>query len=169
MNPVAVQESFAPAQFFDLTDEEKLTSASFKSFDSGVRVGDAERVQTGYAAVREVEYELKYIDSQREQRLADHPRPFPVDVTAFTQWTLSGAIAQSPLSTARNRKSSLAPEVVGVSQEPFAIVNTGDLTLFDELSMLGNERAAAARFNKLIETNPSLRNVIQVVPVFEVN
>ena len=69
-NPEAVQESFAPAQFFDLTDEEKLSSASFKQFESGVRVGDPERLHTGYAAAREVEYELKYIDSQREQRLA---------------------------------------------------------------------------------------------------
>ena len=43
------------------------------------------------------------------------------------------------------RKSSLAPEAVAVAQEPFAIVNTGDLRLFDELSLLGNERAAAAR------------------------
>src|SRR6185295_17032310 len=31
-NNAAVQESFAPAQFFEMTDEEKLTSASFKNF-----------------------------------------------------------------------------------------------------------------------------------------
>jgi hypothetical protein len=82
---------------------------------------------------------------------------------------LQGAIAQSELSFARNRKSSLAPEVVAVAQEPFAIVNAGDLKLFDELSLLGNERAAAARLNALIETNPALRGTLQVVPVFEVN
>ena len=72
-SPEAVQESFAPAQFFDLSDEQKLSSASFKSFDSGVRVGDAQRLHTGYAAAREVKYELKYIDSQRDQRLAQPP------------------------------------------------------------------------------------------------
>ena len=72
--PSSAQESFAPAQFFDLTDEEKLTSASFKNFDSGIRVGDAERLHTGYAAAREVKYELKYIDSQRDQRLSGPAR-----------------------------------------------------------------------------------------------
>ena len=166
-NPLAVQESFAPAQFFDLTDEEKLTSASFKQFDSGVRVGDPERLRTGYAAAREVKYELKYIDSQREQRLSGPRDPFEVDVVSFNTWTLSGAISSSELSFARQRKSSLAPEAVAVSQESFAIVNTGDLQLFDELSLLGNERAAAARLNALLETNPSLRGRLQVVPAFE--
>ena len=77
------------------------------------------------------------------------------------------AIAQSELSFARNRKSELAPGAVAVAQEAFAIVNTGDLKLFDELSLLGNEQAAAARLNALIETNPSLRSIIQVVPAFE--
>jgi hypothetical protein len=163
------QEAFAPAQFFDLTDEEKLTSASFKDFDSGVRFGDAERLHTGYAAAREVKYELKYIDSQREQRLSGPKDLFDVNADAFNTWVLQGAIAQSELSFARTRKSALAPEAVVVSQESFAIVNSGDLKLFDELSLLGSEHAAAARLNQLIETNPALRDIIQVVPIFEVN
>lgn len=166
-NPLAVQESFAPAQFFDLTDEEKLSSASFRNFDSGVRVGDPERLHTGYAAARQVSYELKYIDSQREQPLEEHRGLFEVDAVAFNSWTRSGAISKSELSFARNRKSVLAPEAVAVSQESFAIVNTGDLQLFDEVSLLVNERAAAARLNALIEANPTLRGTLQIVPAFE--
>jgi hypothetical protein len=163
------QEAFAPAQFFDLTDEQKLTSASFKDLDSGVRVGDAAQLHTGYAAAREVKYEVKYIDSQRDQRLAP-PRGnnvFDVDAGAFNTWTLQGAIAQSRLSFARQRKSSLAPEAVVVSQEPFAIVNNGDLQLFDASSLLGSEHAAVARLNELTRTNPNLRGTLQVVPAFE--
>ena len=34
----AVQDDFAPAQFFDLTDADKLASPSFKSFASGKRL-----------------------------------------------------------------------------------------------------------------------------------
>ena len=162
------QEAFAPAQFFDLTDEQKLTSASFQDLDSGIRVGDAAQLHTGYAAAREVEYEVKYIDSQRDQRLSGGGKHV-LDVGAFNSWTLQGAIAQSELSFARKRKSSLAPEAVVVSQEPFAIVNSGDLKLFDELSLLGSEHAAAARMNALIETNLALKDMIHVIPVFEVN
>ncbi|WP_143104333.1 DUF6603 domain-containing protein [Nitrosospira multiformis] len=163
------REAFAPAQFFDLTDEQKLTSASFKDLDSGVRVGDAVKLHTGYAAAREVQYEVKYIDSQRDQRLGPGrgTNVFDVDPGAFNTWTLQGAIAQSELSFARKRKSSLAPEAVAVSQEPFAIVNSSDLQLFDELSLLGSEHAAVARLNELVQTNPGLRGTLQVVPAFE--
>ena len=168
-NPAAVEESFAPAQFFDMSDEEKLSSASFKNFDSGIRVGDPGRLQTGYAAAREVKYELKYIDAQRNQRLAGPKDLFEVDAVAFNQWTRTGAIAQSELSFARRRKSSLAPEAVAVSQESFAIVHSGDLTLFDALSVLGNERAAAARLNALVDAHPALRGSLQVVSAFEVS
>jgi hypothetical protein len=166
-NPNVVQESFAPAQFFDMTDEEKLSSVSFKNFDSGIRVDDPERVQTGYAAAREVKYDLKYIDSQRNQRLAGSGGLLEVDVVAFNGWTLNGAIATSDLSFARNRKSSLAPEAVAVSQESFAIVNSSDLKRFDDLSVLANESEAVARLNALMEANPNLRGMLQVVPAFE--
>ena len=71
------------------------------------------------------------------------------------------------LSFARQRKSSLAPEAVVVMQEQFAIVNSGDLKLFDELSLLGSEHAAAARVDELIQTDPTLRGRLQVVPAFE--
>lgn len=166
-NVETTQESFAPAQFFDLTDEEKLASPSFKNFDGGVRMGEPERLLTGYAGLRKVEYELKYIDSQREQRLVLAQDVFVVDQLAFNSWSLQGAVAKSELSFARNRKSSLAPAEVGVLQEPFAIVNTGDLKLFDEGSLLGSERAAFARINSLIANDPALRGKLQVVPAFE--
>jgi hypothetical protein len=166
-SPEKVQESFAPAQFFDMSDEQKLSSPSFKQFDSGVRIGDATSLHTAYAAAREVKYELKYIDSQREQAVVTAPGFFDVDPLAFNTWTLQGAISTSPLSFARNRKSSLAPDAVVVTQEPFAIVQNGDLKLFDELSLLDSEQAAAARLNALLEANPNLRGTLQVVPAFE--
>jgi len=86
---------------------------------------------------------------------------------AFNTWTQQGAIAQSQLSFARNRKSSLAPAAVAVAQEGFAIVNTADLKLFDDVSLHVNELTAAARLNALFETNPALRGTLQIVPAFE--
>ena len=75
-----------------------------------------ERLRAGYAAAREVKYELKYIDSAREQRLAEPPAPglFDLDSDAFNAWALKGAIAKSELSFARRRKSARAPEEVSM-------------------------------------------------------
>jgi hypothetical protein len=165
--PATAQESFAPAQFFDLGDAEKLASPSFTQFDSGIRVGDPDRLHTAYAAARDVQYELKYIDAQRHQRLASGPDLFAVDPAAFNTWTLQGAIARTDLSFARQRTSALAPAAVGLVQEPFAIVSTTDLTLFDAASVLQTEHAARTRRDALIAANPALRGTLQVVPLFE--
>jgi hypothetical protein len=169
--PSPAEESFAPAQFFDLGDADKLASPSFKSFTSGIRVGDATRMRTGYAAAREVRYELKYIDSARDQRLAKPPTSglFDLDVHAFNAWALNGAIAKSELSFANRRKSARAPEGVNVVQEPFAVVHASDLTPFDADSVSGTEIAALRRRDALIAKNPALRDSLQVVPLFEMS
>jgi hypothetical protein len=169
IHPPAAQESFAPAQLFDLSDQEKLASPSFRSFDSGIKVGDPDRLHAAYAAAREVKYELKYIDSQRDQRLARPGGLFTVDPGAFNTWTLQGATAQSELSFSRRRKSPLAPEEVGIVQESFAIVSTGDLKPFDAASVLESEQAALKRREALIAVNPALRGYLQVVPAFEMS
>lgn len=168
-SPTAAQESFAPAQFFDMGDEEKLASPSFKNFDSGIRVGDPDRMRTAYPAAREVKYELKYIDSQRDHRPARPGGPFTVDPRAFNTWTLQGATAKSELSFARRRKSALAPEKVGVVQESFAIVHAADLTLFDSANLMSTERVALKRRDVLIASHPALRGALQVVPACEMS
>jgi hypothetical protein len=169
--PPPAEESFAPAQFFDLTDADKLASPSFKNFPSGVRVGDADRMRTGYAAAREVKYELKYIDSARDQRLGQPGPPglFDVDDVAFNAWTRHGATANSELSFARRRRSALAPEEVGVGQESFAIVHASTLRLFGDESVAGTEFAARQRKDAMIAANPALRGSLQVVPLFELS
>jgi hypothetical protein len=169
--PPVAEESFAPAQFFDLTDAEKLASPSFKMFASGIRVGDAEGVRTGYAAAREVQYEIKYIDSARDQRLGRPGRPghFDIDDVAFNAWTLQAATARSELSFARRRKSARAPAAVAVRQERFAVVHASDLRLFDADSIAGTEVEAAKRKDALIAADPALRGSLQVVPLFELS
>jgi hypothetical protein len=168
--PVDAEEAFAPAQYFDLSDEEKLASPSFQQFASGVQVGDGARLRTAYAAAREVKYELKFIDSQRDQRLGTPTRGlFDVDPGAFNAWTLQGAISRSELSFARRRKTALAPDEVRVAQELFAIVHAASLTLFDPSSVSGTERAALKRRDALVAANPALKGALQVVPLFEMS
>jgi hypothetical protein len=169
--PPLAEELFAPAQFFDLSDAEKLASPSFKPFASGIRVGDDKHMRTGYAAAREVRYEIKYIDRARDQRLGRPPAPglFEVDGLAFNTWARKGATAQSALSFDRRRKSARAPEAVGVGQEPFAIVRDEDLTLFDSDSLMDTEHAALQRRDTLMTQNPALRDRLRVVPLFELS
>jgi hypothetical protein len=167
--PAAVQESFAPAQYFDLSDADKLASPSFKQFDSGIRVGNAARMRTGYAAAREVKYEIKYIDATRATAQPQGGGRFDMDAVAFGTWVIQGATAQSDLSFASRRKSALAPAAVDVIQEPFVVVFADSLAAFDDASVMDSERAALARADALVATYPALRGSLHVVPLFEMS
>jgi hypothetical protein len=82
---------------------------------------------------------------------------------------LQGAIADSPLSHARNAKSALAPGAVQVNQEGFAVVNASDLRQATP-GMQATSKAGAQRLMEgLIRSNPALEGEILVVPLFEVN
>jgi hypothetical protein len=168
-NTADTEEFFAPAQFFEKTDSEKLSSKSFEKYDSGIKIISSEKLIADYYARRDVEYELFYIDSQRDQLLALWPDFLAPDAVAFNSWAVKGAIANSDLSFAKNAKSALAPDEVTVGQENFAVVNTSDLTIFDNDSLVTSEVGALNKMQDLIQENPALEGNIQVVPQFEVN
>ena len=165
----ATKELFAPAQFLEKSDAEKLSSKSFEKFDSGVRVTASEALFADYYAKRDVEYELFYKDSQRDSLLSPFHILVAPDAPSFDSWAVKGAVASSELSFANNGQSALAPQAVSFVQEPFAVVNTWDLTVFDEHSLLNSESAALTRLSELIDENPALAGTLQVVPQFEVN
>jgi hypothetical protein len=164
-NPV--EEQFAPAQFFDMTDSEKLSSKkAFEPYTSGVRMDDADLLDVHYGAVRDVRYELFYIDEQRD---LVQDQPVKPDVQIFQTWALGGAVAGSPLSQARKGKSALAPGPVQVQNELFAVVNASDLTLARAEASATSQTQAEQLMAQLVRDDPALENEILVVPLFEVN
>ena len=163
----SVSEMFAPAQFFELSDAQKLSSKSFERYDSGVKLVDSEALDANYALQRKVAYELFYIDEQRN--LVPQGTLVLPDFNAFDHWTTKGAIASSPLSFAKTGKSLLAPQEVVLAQEAFAVVNASDLRLVAEGTLVSSEGGALHLMDELLRGNPALEGEILVVPVFEVN
>jgi hypothetical protein len=163
----SVSEMFAPAQFFELADTEKLARKSFEHYESGVKLIASEAFDGDYAVRREVAYELFYIDDQRN--LLQQSIPQKPDFQAFDHWTTRGAIANSPLSASNARTSLLALEAVRFGDEGFAVVNANDLRPVAADALTANESAAHRLRDALIQNNPALENEILVVPIFEVN
>jgi hypothetical protein len=158
-----VTELFAPAQFFQRTDAEKLASRSFEPYDAGVRVAGTADLTADHCVPREVRYELSYIDSLRG--VTRQPGGVRPPTTVFEQWAAGGAIAQSPLSFARRRPSALAPAPVRLRREGFTVVRTRDLTPVE--GGPGSEAEVRRRLRQLIEADPALDGELQVVPAFE--
>ena len=167
MTTAATREMFAPAQFFELSDAEKLARKSFEKYDSGITLTDSQAFEGDYAVRREVKYELFYIDDQRN--LVPQQQKHVPDFHAFEQWTLRGAIANSPLSFTKTGKSALAPQAVTVAQEQFVVVNASTLQPVGAGSVAASEQAAHAMMATMIGANTALDGELLVLPSFEVN
>ena len=165
LGTTAVEEYFAPAQFFDRSDAEKLSSKSFERYPSGIRIAESEQLDSDHYAVRDVDFELSYIDSQRDIDLG--PFVFRPDLVAFDTWAVTGAVAGSPLSFAVNRPSALAPDGATMAAEAYHVVGVDDLAPFDGVSAAPSEGQAVARMTALLAERPGLRGRIQVVPAHE--
>jgi hypothetical protein len=61
IKPEAIQDDFTPAQFFELSDEEKLERPSFERHDAGLRVTGP--VTSGMPAAKTTGYETYYVDT----------------------------------------------------------------------------------------------------------
>jgi hypothetical protein len=162
-----VQEQFAPAQFFDMSDAQKLASRSFERQAGGVRLSDTARLASDCAIRRVVEYDRHVIYPPGEQ---PKQRRFVLpDFLSFAQWAVQGAIASSPLSQARSGRSALAPGPVRLEQEHYAVVKAGDLRPVEEGAVAGSEAGARDLLEGILRAEPALAGELLVVPAFEVN
>jgi hypothetical protein len=165
----AARDHFAPAQFFDQTDAEKLSADSFVAYNAGIALGVSAELASSHYVRREVEYELGYRDSQRAAAVPRRRGLFQVDAVAFNAWARNGAVARSPLSFAATGVSALAPGAVSIAPETFAVTHIADLTLARADAQTLSEAEASALMKRLVTARPELAGRLQVVPSYEVN
>jgi hypothetical protein len=114
-----LRDDFAPAQFFEMSDEEKLASPSFDPMDAGVRIAAAD-IALGLA--ESVESDLIY-----ETRVIDRPQGKPptsrklgfhgLSEAALSRQALQGAAGRSVLRRGAPASVSAAR---GGARAPFA-------------------------------------------------
>jgi hypothetical protein len=104
----AVQDDFAPAQFFEMSDDARLASPSFEPMQAGLRIGSSE-FACGFSERVEspLDYETRIID-----RKAAVPPPPPttdyrLSEVLLAMHALHGAAGRSALR--RDRPAAAAP------------------------------------------------------------
>lgn len=162
-----VEEFFAPAQFFEMEDAQRLSRKSFEKYPSGVRIAASEKLNSDHYTKKDVEYELTYIDTRLV--LVFRGEKYTPPLLAFAALLNGNAIAKSDLAFAKKAKSPLAPKEVTVKQERFAVVGTSDLKLFAGTELASSEAKAYNNMSELIANDSDLADKIQVVPQYEVN
>ena len=162
-----VKEQFAPAQYFEMSDDEKLSRKSFEKLDAGITLSNEENaLKFSYFVKRELDYETIVIDNHYKRIIG----LFGKLLNFFAGFLLKGnAVAKSRLSFKYHSDLEPRREKVEVSQEGYSVVKKDDLTLLDNEATRDSETEAISIMQEKIDADPDLNDKIQVVPNYEVN
>ncbi len=164
---IPAEEHFAPAQFEDMDDSQKLSRKSFEKMPAGVKTSSEDNsLQSSKVLPRKIEYETIILDTR-----------FPAlrffkflteRFQTFFALLRGNAVAKSSLSHLKKADPVLGPGRINVSQEGYTVVSAITLQPFDDQSAFGSEAAAHDYLRVLVDSDPATAGEIQVVPNYEV-
>jgi hypothetical protein len=163
------RDHFAPAQFKDMTDDQKLSSPSFARMDAGVALA-SQAVAAGAALGTNLVYETKIIDDMRTPARVVAPYQ-PARGAVLAQLDV-GALARSTYLNSGERRFEppRRESVAGLDEIEYVVVSTRDLAVRDDVlrraSTHGTADAALADYLRL---HPEARGQFEVVAVHEAN
>jgi len=162
----AVEDDFAPAQFFDLSDNDKLSRPSFERHDAGA-VMSGNLVANGAALAKTIDYETFFINTPGVVTVDEGvPQPFPwADLSVVM---LSGSAAQKTISVAGNRRYTAPGNPIRVAEPAFALAGTATLTAEPAPAAAGPTYSdAEAALRAAIAATLSRRDSLQIVGAYE--
>ena len=157
---VPVEDQFAPGQFIDMSDAEKVSRRSFEPFEAGVEAQSSAAPQADFVRNIVVEHEVIYLRKPR-LRLIHRIGRFIFDVLLR-----GSAVAVSPLGKERLIPTGLGTAPVSMSTGGFVVANTNDLQLH-ETTIFRSEAAAVQAMKSVVAGKPELKGKLQVVSEFE--
>jgi len=176
---------FAPAQFFELSDDEKLSRPSFESLDAGITFGSADIALTSQAAdwleVKSIEFETWLIDDDTKlahRSPAELPPPpdpqQPPPPKIFYQLRHELLLKQAQFGAAgssdirRSGKAKYRVTTAGkyqVTKEGWSIVATDDLSTVRQPSTYSQAEQA---LRDMKENTPERASRFQILRLSEV-
>jgi hypothetical protein len=162
-----VKENFAPAQYEDMTDTEKLSRPSFEKMKGGTTASiSGTAMQTGKLVVRTIEYELSTIDR------TPNPIKFLTALiaalgTLFSPFFRNNSAAQSVLSA--QTKQLLVPvnDRIKAGNEGFVVADSGTNKAFNAQATFGSHAEALQYMQSTTAANPKLKDSLHVIPQYE--
>lgn len=161
-----IKDRFAPAQFLEMKDSEKISRPSFEMLNSGFSVTASAQLNIASPVEKKVDYEVAYLRKKRFSLFFAGILTYGRAIFDFM--IRAGAVSQSPMSIA-NKIAVNAPEEVKINTEEFVIANVSNMSPYAENLRAGSQAEAYSMYNSLISSNPSLKGKVQVLSTFELN
>jgi hypothetical protein len=130
----SIQDFFAPAQFFEMSDDEKLSRPSFEPMTAGVSFGSDEFVFTDNAddwlEAEAIEYETITVDKQTNEPRRSGPKDlYKLSPELLGKHARFGAAGASDLRRTGNTKYRTTTDKYRVVKEGWSVVATADLSV----------------------------------------
>ncbi len=160
-----IEGEFAPGQYRNLSDGDKLSLPSFEPMDAGFTVGGG-TVDFGKQYDVNIVYETTIIDRTRPILAL----PYQIARDDTLAWAKAGAAAHAPLRTtglAASMPDPRAPKLVTMPAEQYVIVSTVDLTPRPDIAAAGTKGDTFAALSAHVARNPADQGTLQVIPLYE--
>ncbi|MEL7119798.1 MAG: DUF6603 domain-containing protein, partial [Bacteroidota bacterium] len=177
-NPIT--DFFAPAEYIELSNADKLSRKSFEKFNAGIKAQGQDGFATGEEKVdnklmgdyveKELRHETCIIDNPEEPE-EERGRVFENQDNLAIQ--LQGnAVARSVLGRAHTLKNGVIQNRFVVTEELYQIVNTASLsklTKGGEAMTFTTETQAKNLLKQMEKKQPQLRGLFQVISTSEID
>jgi hypothetical protein len=163
-----VQEDFAPAQFFNLSDTEKLARPAFEQHAAGVSTMPG-LVVAGDSITKSIAYETWYVDAPGGALRGDPVAPLSGIFITDLQATASiGAAARAAIRSAGSLRYETAGKPVSIAPLQFVVTETSTLTPAGVGPVTGGTYSdASSLMAAAISAAPNRAGQLQIVATYE--
>jgi len=161
-----VNDKFAPAQFEQMSDQDKLSRPSFDDGVAGFTVG-AGQLTFGQQFGLDLQYADIYVDDEHEPPLKTKYRPGLAQQIA---WAAGNGAAASGLKAAGYGKfapPATAPQLVTLGSEQFVVASLTNLSQRADITAPVSKGAAYRALAAHLASNPGDQGQLDVVPLHE--
>jgi hypothetical protein len=160
MTETSLKEEFAPAQFFSLTETQKLSRPSFERYNSGAVASGSNTLTSDFFRERDVMFEEIIIDDFDLPPV--RPAATVFDNARFNAFIKNGAAAKNKFGTKAKMQSPLSPPKVGVKEKSYSVVHTDDLAVVGGMTAASMAEASNL-MSRAIAQNPLLEGRLEII------
>lgn len=169
-----VQQFFAPDQFFNVKNENKLTSKSFEKLASGIQLNGFDDIEIGDRVLtKKIEYEVAYYDPhtpygshEAEKRVAE---PAMTTIDFENIYGKNTAISKSTLGRKNAREENTTQTLeqsIEQTDNEYVIIHEDDNPNFSEIKTQ-SKAEAEQKLNQILNEHPEWEDELVIVPIFE--
>jgi hypothetical protein len=159
------RESFASAQYRNLSDSAKLSAPAYEKQNSGVELSvSGKQIKSHSAIKRVVRYEEIIIDSNFKGHLK---RYVGFALNLFAHFLAGNAASRSTLSAMAKKQKAPVDQKIKVMEALYVVASNVDNTAHGEAAMFTSHAAAQDFLRAEAAQSPALATTLHVIPVTE--